>query len=118
LYLLFFGVLSRHSTQKKHNTYGVDFPTAYITQGRLTPTLGYQKRNAYSVEQQIHYKMRQMTIQFALFHAMICIISCGKIGHIANLFLLFYEIAILCLFFVAWDVTSLFAFFICILCYI
>ena len=45
--------------------------------------------------------MRQMTIQSALFHAMICIISCGKIGHIANLFLLFYEIAILCLFFVA-----------------
>jgi|GEM_PF-900661 len=62
--------------------------------------------------------MCQKTIQFALFHAMICIISCGKIGHIANLFLLFYEIAILCLFFVAWDVTSLFAFFMCIFCYI
>ncbi len=62
--------------------------------------------------------MRQMTIQFALFHAMICIISCGKIGHIANPFLLFYEIAILCLFFVAWDVTSLLAFFMCIFCYI
>lgn len=62
--------------------------------------------------------MRQKTIQFALFHAMICIISCGKIGHIANLFLLFYEIAILCLFFVAWDVASLLAFFMCIFCYI
>ena len=118
LYLLFFGILSRHSTQKKHNTYGVDFPTAYITQGRLTPTLGYQKRNAYSVEQQIHYRMRRMTIQSVLFHAMICIISCGKIRHIANCSLYFFEIAILCLFFVAWGVTSLFAFFICILCYI
>ena len=62
--------------------------------------------------------MRQKTIQFALFHAMICIISPRKIGHIANPFLLFYEIAILCLLFVAWDVTSLFAFFMCILCYI
>ena len=62
--------------------------------------------------------MRQKTIQFALFHAMICIISPRKIGHIANPFLLFYEIAILYLFFVAWDVTLLFAFFMCILCYI
>ena len=62
--------------------------------------------------------MRQMTIQSVLFHAMICIISCGKIGHIANPFLLFYEIAILRLLFVAWDVTSLLAFFMCILCYI
>ena len=62
--------------------------------------------------------MRQMTIQFALFHATICIISCGKIGHIANPFLLFYEIAILCLLFVAWGVILLLAFFMCILCYI
>ena len=62
--------------------------------------------------------MRLMTIQSVLFHTTISIISCGKIGHIANPFLLFYEIAILCLFFVAWDVTSLFAFFMCILCYI
>ena len=62
--------------------------------------------------------MRQMTIQFALFHATICIISCVKTRHIANRSLLFYEIAILCLFFVAWDVTSLLAFFMCIFCYI
>ena len=62
--------------------------------------------------------MRRMTIQSVLFHTTICIISCGKIRHIANPFLLFYEIAILCLFFVAWDVTSLLAFFMCILCYI
>ena len=62
--------------------------------------------------------MRLMTIQSVLFHATISIISCGKIGHVANPFLLFYEIAILCLFFVAWGVTSLLAFFMCILCYI
>ena len=62
--------------------------------------------------------MRLMTIQSVLFHTTISIISCGKIGHIANPFLLFYEIAILCLFFVAWGVTSLLAFFMCILCYI
>ena len=62
--------------------------------------------------------MRRMTIQSVSFHTTICIISCGKIGHIANPFLLFYEIAILYLFFVAWGVTSLLAFFMCILCYI
>jgi len=62
--------------------------------------------------------MRLMTIQSVLFHTTISIISCGKIGHIANPFLLFYEIAILCLFFVAWGVTSLFAFFMCRFCYI
>ena len=62
--------------------------------------------------------MRRITIQFASFHTTISIISCGKIGHIVNPFLLFYEIAILCLFFVAWDVTSILTFFMCILCYI
>ena len=58
LYLLFFVVLSRHSTQKKHDTYGVDLLTTCITQGRLTPTLGYQTYNAYSVELQTHRKLR------------------------------------------------------------
>ncbi len=62
--------------------------------------------------------MRLMTIQSVSFHTTISIISCGKTWHIANPSLLFYEIAILCLFFVAWDVTSLLAFFMCILCYI
>ena len=62
--------------------------------------------------------MRQMTIQFTLFHATISIISCGKIGHIANPSLHFCETEILYLFFVAWGVTSLLAFFMCILCYI
>ena len=62
--------------------------------------------------------MHRITIHFASFYATICIISPRKIGHIANPFLLFYEIAILCLLFVAWDVTSLLAFFMCILCYI
>jgi hypothetical protein len=33
-----------------YNTYGVDFHTTYIAQGRLTPTLGYQRYNAFSVE--------------------------------------------------------------------
>jgi len=54
-YLLFLVILSRHSTQKKHNTYGVDLLATCITQGRLTPTLGYQKYNAFSVELQMHY---------------------------------------------------------------
>ena len=33
-----------------YNTYGVDLLTICITQGRLTPTLGYQTYNAFSVE--------------------------------------------------------------------
>ena len=36
--------------QKTYNTYGVDLNTACITQGRLMPTLGYQRYNAYSVD--------------------------------------------------------------------
>ena len=39
----------RCSTQKTYNTYGVDLHTTCITQGRLTPTLGYHRYNAYSV---------------------------------------------------------------------
>jgi len=58
LYLLFLCILSCLSTQKKHNTYGVDLHTTRITQGRLTPTLGYQKYNAYSVEQKSLSNMR------------------------------------------------------------
>ena len=52
LYLLFLVILLRHSTKKKHNTYGVDLLITRITQGRLVPTLGYQKHNAYSVDYQ------------------------------------------------------------------
>ena len=48
--LLFLGILSLHSTQKTYNTYGVDLLTICITQGRLTPTLGYQTYNAFSVD--------------------------------------------------------------------
>jgi len=44
--------------QKKYNTYGVDLLTTYITQGRLTPTLGYQMYNAFSVELQTLCKRR------------------------------------------------------------
>jgi len=58
LYLLFLCILSYLSTQKKHNTYGVDLHTTRITQGRLTPTLGYQRYNAYSVELQSLSNMR------------------------------------------------------------
>ncbi|MBW4864725.1 hypothetical protein KZY68_01555 [Prevotella salivae] len=58
MYLLFLDILSRHSTQKTYNTYGVDLLTTRITQGRLTPTLGYKRYNAYSVELQTHRKLR------------------------------------------------------------
>ena len=34
----------------ENNAVGVDPLTTRITQGRLTPTLGYQKHNAYSVD--------------------------------------------------------------------
>ena len=51
----------RHSTQKKYNTYGVDLLTTCITQGRLTPTLGYQRYNAFSVELQMHYILFDFT---------------------------------------------------------
>ena len=57
LYLLFLVILSWHSTQKKYNTYGVDFLTTCITQGRLVPTLGYQTYNAFSVELEWYYKL-------------------------------------------------------------
>ena len=43
-------ILSRLSTQKMYNTYGVDLLITRITHGRLTPALGYQKYNAFSVE--------------------------------------------------------------------
>ena len=48
--------LQRHSTQKMYNTYGVDLHTTCITQGRLTPTLGYKTYNAFSVELIWNYK--------------------------------------------------------------
>ena len=48
----------RCSTQKTYNTYGVDLHTTRITQGRLTPTLGYQRYNTYSVELKWYYKQR------------------------------------------------------------
>ena len=54
-------ILSRLSTQKKHNTYGVDLLTTCITQGRLTPTLGYKTYNAYSVELKWHSNLRHFT---------------------------------------------------------
>ena len=65
LYLLFLGILSRHSTQKTYNTYGVVPHTTYITQGRLTPTLGCQRYNAFSVELKRYYKQRHFTRQSA-----------------------------------------------------
>ena len=43
-------ILSRLSTQKKHNTYGIALLTTCITYGRLTPTLGYKTYNAFSIE--------------------------------------------------------------------
>ena len=58
LYLLFLVVLSWYSTQKTYNTYGIDFLTTCITLGRLTPTLGCQTYNAFSVELQTHRKLR------------------------------------------------------------
>ena len=48
----------RCSTQKKYNTYGVDLLTTHITQGRLTPTLGYKTYNAFSVELKWYYNLR------------------------------------------------------------
>ena len=51
----------RYSMQKKYNTYGVDLLTTCITQGRLTPTLGYQRYNAFSVELQMHYILCDFT---------------------------------------------------------
>ncbi|MBW4865359.1 hypothetical protein KZY75_05625 [Prevotella salivae] len=45
-----------------YNTYGVDLLITCATQGRLTPTLGYQKYNAFSVELQIYCKLRQMIV--------------------------------------------------------
>ena len=50
-------ILSRLSTQKTYNVYGVDLLTTCITQGRLTPTLGYKTYNAFSVELKWHSKL-------------------------------------------------------------
>ena len=47
--------------QKTYNTYGVDLLTTCITQGRLTPTLGYQMYNAFSVELICRYKHHHFT---------------------------------------------------------
>ncbi|MBW4906127.1 hypothetical protein KZY66_02240 [Prevotella salivae] len=47
----------KNSTKKTYNTYGVDLLTTRITQGRLTPTLGYKKYNAFSVELQSHKEL-------------------------------------------------------------
>ena len=41
-----------------NNAVGVDLLTTCITQGRLTPTLGYQRYNAFSVELQTLCKRR------------------------------------------------------------
>ncbi|MBW4865550.1 hypothetical protein KZY68_05865 [Prevotella salivae] len=57
MYLLFVSFLSWHSIQKMYNTYGVDLLITCVTQGRLMPTLGYQKYNAFSVELQSYYKL-------------------------------------------------------------
>ena len=44
-----------------YNTYGVDLLITRITLGRLTPTQGYQKYNAFSVELNWYYKLRHFT---------------------------------------------------------
>ena len=54
-------ILSRLSTQKMYNTYGIVLLTTCITQGRLTPTLGYKTYNAYSVELKWHYILCDFT---------------------------------------------------------
>ena len=51
--------------QKTYNTYGVVPHTTYITQGRLTPTLGCQRYNAFSVELNWYYNLRHFTRQSA-----------------------------------------------------
>ena len=51
----------RCSTLKTYNTYGVDLHTTYITQGRLTPTLGSHRYNAFSVELKWCYNQRHFT---------------------------------------------------------
>ena len=51
-----------------YNTYGVDLHTTYITQGRLTPTLGYQRYNAFSVELKRYYKQRHFTLYYQKRH--------------------------------------------------
>ena len=54
-------ILSRLSTQKMYNTYGVALLTTCITYGRLTPTLGYHRYNAFSVELKWYYNPRHFT---------------------------------------------------------
>ena len=56
--------------QKTYNTYGVDLLTTHITQGRLTPTLGYKTYNAFSVELKWYYNLHQMVVCFAVFYTM------------------------------------------------
>ena len=82
--------------------------------------LGRKQRNQVtrSFPNRYQYSYTEKVTSLFSIRYILIIILCGKIGHIANPFLLFYEIAILYLFFVAWDVTLLFAFFMCILCYI
>ena len=82
MYFLFLVILSRHSTQKTYNTYDVDLFTTRITQGRLTPTLGYKTYNAFSVELKCIINsiisctnLRQMVACFAAFYTMKCLKS-------------------------------------------
>ena len=98
--------LQRHSTQKMYNTYGVDLHTTCITQGRLTPTLGYKTYNAFSVELIWNYKRWHLTplcaivlyfsklwlqykryhfaSQFASFYLVFCIISSHDLRQITT----------------------------------
>jgi len=46
------------------DTYGVDLLITHITQGRLTPTLGYQTYNAYSVDSQLRHWFVHFMKQF------------------------------------------------------
>ena len=79
-------ILSRLSTQKMYNTYGVALLTTCITQGRLTPTLAYKKYNAFSVELWLHDKLQIFVLLSALFHATICVISCNNLRQITQWF--------------------------------
>jgi len=53
-----------------HDTYGVDLHTTRITQGRLTPTLGYQTYNAYSVDSQLRHWFVRFITRFKPSHGM------------------------------------------------
>jgi len=54
----------------RHDNYGVDLHTTRITQGRLTPTLGYQTYNAYSVDSQLRHCIVRFITQFTPPHGM------------------------------------------------